>query len=84
MPVLSLSKWPAGLFVTFQQAGCGIDTRGYEKLFVRAPAWPAPYNMNLFNRDGLSKIAWLVHICALLQRDVIGQQLQWDGVQNRA
>ena len=39
---------------------------------------------NLFYRYRFCKIAWFIHIGALLQRHVIGQQLQRNGVQNRA
>jgi hypothetical protein len=89
MPVLSLSKWPASLIIT--KSGNPLSSKldaelalAGTKNFRPGTRMARSYNMNLFNRDGLGKIAWFVHICALLQGNVIGQQLQWNGMQNRA
>ena len=41
-------------------------------------------SQNLLYGHGFCEVSRLVHIGALLQRDVIGQQLQRDGVQDRA
>ncbi len=53
-------------------------------LSASSPLEPAAVAVGvLFHRHGFGEVAGLVHVCALMHRCVIGQQLDWDRIQQR-